>query len=197
MLSLHSKSMAQSSYPPTIIMRGATSEDVTFVAECVLAAVDRYDFRSECPQLALTEQICGREDTLYSFRNAWIATIEGTTIGCLIAYDGTEYAKAREITYGIMKRNGVDLTGTEAETGPGEFYLDTLVLRPNFRKYGIGRLMIRYAVETARSRGLDRCSLIVSKDKERLGQYYESLGFRIDKEIAAFGEPYLKMVMNI
>ena len=189
--------MTQSSYPPNIIVREAMSEDVTFVAECVLAAVDRYDFRSECPQLALTEQICGRDDTLYSFRKAWIATIERTAVGCLIAYDGADYEKARGITYGLLKRNGVDLTGTEAETGPGEFYLDTLALRPNFRGYGIGRLMIKYAVETAKSQGFSRCSLIVSKDKERLRQFYESLGFKADKEIAAFGEPYIKMVMDI
>ena len=76
---------------PDILIRNACEEDISFVAGCVLAAVGLYDFRNASVETTTAEQVCGTDGTLYSYRNARIATVDGTPIGCLVSYPGTIY----------------------------------------------------------------------------------------------------------
>lgn len=178
---------------PDFAIRQAESTDAPFVAKCVLAAVNLYDFKTDSIEKDVAEYVCGRDDTLYSWRNARIATIAGEAVGCMVSYPGDIYAAAREITFGIFKDAGREMTNTEIETGPGEWYLDSMAVVPKYCGYGIGQILMMDSIDIARRHGYQMVTLIVECNKPRLRDYYAGLGFEPEREIDAFGDRYLKM----
>ena len=185
---------------PIVQFRDATLEDAPFISRVVLAGIEMLDIDAPLPdsQRDLYEHlvgICRMDDTLYSYRNTCIAEIEGCVVGALVAYDGARYAEMREKTFGLVKQtSGMDLNHNAMETGPGEFYLDSMAIPSDFRGAGIGRLLMRDRVDYAVSKGFPKVTLLVDKDKPRLQRYYECEGFAFSEEMFVFGAWYNKMV---
>ena len=185
---------------PIVQLRDATSEDAPFIARVVLAGIEMLDMDAALPdnQRDLYEHlvgICRMDDTLYSFRNTHIAEVDGCAVGALVAYDGARYAKMRERTFGlVMQTSGMDLNHNAMETGPGEFYLDSMAILSEYRGAGIGKKLMRDRVDFALSNGFQKVTLLVDKDKPRLQKYYESLGFVFSEEMFVFGSWYNKLM---
>ena len=181
---------------PQVRIRPARPEDSTFIAWGILAAVG-----IEAPaetQLRSTAGLSRLEDVLYSYRNTVIAEWEGTSAGLLCAYRGEDYLRLRERTFPLIARFcGVDFSGMEAETVPGEFYLDSVAVLPEFRHRGLGRSLLRHGLQQAVALGYGRCTLIVSPEKSQARRLYESLGFRYEKKLFVFNEDYQKMVCPV
>lgn len=182
---------------PDLTIRAATPDDIAFVAQCVLASVDLYDFQHESIEGAIAMRVCSMDDTLYSWRNARIAVLDGIPAGCLISYDGGTYHENRERTFACFREAGRPMDDSEEETGPGEFYLDSMAIRPEFRGYGIGHRLMQDGISMGQKKGFTRFSLIVECNKPDLRDYYAQLGFKPDKELFAFGEQYLKMILEL
>ncbi|MDO5442450.1 MAG: GNAT family N-acetyltransferase [Bacteroidia bacterium] len=181
---------------PGVFIRPASIEDVPFVAKCVLASVDLYDFSDDSSiEKGLAEKVCGLEDTLYSYRHARIAEVDGSVAGCIVSYDGAIYAEARKRTFRIFAEAGRAMDDTENETEAGEYYLDSMAILPAYRGGGIGHALMKDAVAEARENGFSRFSLIVECSKPTLQEYYSQLGFKPIKELFAFGDRYLKMIL--
>lgn len=167
------------------------------VAKCALAAVGLDEFTYMVPEdkeikeafMTLVD-VCGRDDTLYSYKNARIASIGDTAVACLISYPGDNYEQIRRTTYTLAD---FDESETEMETGPGEYYLDSLAVLPAYRGNQIGKTLLRDGIDKAIKLGYKRVTLLVEKDHERLKEYYASLGFVEEKEMMAFGARYIKM----
>ena len=139
--------------------------------------------------------ICRMNDTLYSYLNTRIAEIDGKLVGALVAYDGAHYARMREKTFGlVLQTSRLDLSRNAMETGPGEFYLDSMAVLSVNRGMGIGKLLMRDRVDFALSNGFEKVTLLVDKDKPRLQEYYESEGFAFGEEMFVFGSWYNKLV---
>ena len=94
----------------------------------------------------------------------------------------------------------------EPECLPGEFYLDSMAVLPEFRRMTfeyagstdrIGHLLMLDGIEEGRRKGFPRISLIVDKAKPRLFAYYSALGFRPDGEILFFGHLYDRMIKDL
>lgn len=177
-------------------LRKALPEDIPFVACCVLAAVDLYDFKEPSVEKDIAETVCSREDTLYSYRHAVIAEVDGVPAGCLLSYDGAIYENARKITFKFFKDAGREMTDTDIETEAGEYYLDSMAIAPVFRGCGIGHMLMEDAIAESRRRGFRKVSLIVECTKPHLRDYYAELGFKPEREMNAFGDRYLKMVLD-
>lgn len=62
-------------------------------------------------------------------------------------------------------------------TGP-KAHLDHLVVAPGLRRRGIGRALVRHAVEQARAAGASRIDLTASDEKQAGRALYRSLGFQ-------------------
>ena len=185
---------------PIVQLRDATSDDAPFIARVVLAGIDMLDIDAVLPdeQHAIYEHlmdICRMDDTLYSYLNTRIAEIDGNRVGALVAYDGARYAALRAKTCGLVQQtSGMDLSRNAMETGPGEFYLDSMAVLSDYRGLGIGKMLMRDRMDYALRNGFLKATLLVDKDKPRLQRYYESEGFAFDEEMFVFGVWYNKMV---
>jgi ribosomal protein S18 acetylase RimI-like enzyme len=185
---------------PIVQLRDATSEDAPFIARVVLAGIELLDMDAALPdnQRVLYEHlvgICRMDDTLYSYRNTRIAEVDDCAVGALVAYDGARYAKMREKTFGLVQQtSGMDLNHKAMETGPGEFYLDSMAILSDYRGAGIGKMLMRDRVDFALSNGFQKVTLLVDKDKPRLQRYYECEGFAFSEELFVIGAWYKKLV---
>ena len=184
---------------PIVKLRDATWDDAPFIARVVLAGIDMLDVDEALPdeQRPIFEhlvEICRMDDTLYSYCNTRIAEADGNRVGALVAYDGACYARMREKTFGLVKQtSGMDLSRNAMETGPGEFYLDSMAIFPEYRGAGIGRMLMRDRVDFAIDNGFSKVTLLVDKDKPRLQKYYECEGFAFVGEMFVFGSWYNKL----
>lgn len=180
--------------------RKARVEDAEFIACCVLAGIGEYEFgeAGDPVHLASIAAECRMEESLYSYRNALIFLADGLTAGCLISYPGEMYKFWRDDTWKrIDDATGASFAASsEYETCDGEYYLDTLVLRPEYRGRGLGRQIIAHQIAEASQRGHRRFTLIVEKDHPRLVAYYGSMGFEPESEMTFLGERYLKCVYS-
>ena len=184
---------------PIVQLRDATLDDAPFIARVVLAGIDLLDIDAALPdeQRAIYEhliEICCMDDTLYSYLNTRIAELDGNRVGALVAYSGARYAKLREKTFGlVMRSSGMDLSRNAMETGPGEFYLDSMAILSDYRGAGIGKMLMRDRMDYALENGFQKVTLLVDKDKPRLQRYYESEGFAFGEEVFVFGAWYIKL----
>lgn len=199
-------------------IRDAVPSDGAFIARNVLAAMG-YDAFSdvkaepaiELGSVSLTIQdaveafgeVCARPDTLYSYARTRIACVDGEPAGSLTAYSGDDYLPLRDFTWGLLDPT---VQYPEPECLPGEFYLDSMAILPEFRgmafEYAgstdrIGHLLMLDGIEVGKKKGFSRISLIVDKAKPRLFAYYSALGFRPDGEILFFGHLYDRMIKEI
>ena len=187
---------------PIVQLRDATSEDAPFIARVVLAGIDMLDIDAVLPdeQRAIYEHlmdICRMDDTLYSYLNTRIAEVDGNRVGALVAYDGARYAALRAKTFGLVQQtSGMDLSRNAMETGPGEFYLDSMAVLSDYRGLGIGKMLMRDRMDYALRNGFQKVTLLVDKDKPRLQHYYESFGFAFVEEMFVFGSWYNKLAKS-
>lgn len=132
----------------------------------------------------LFQGLAEREDTQYSFRNTRIArTAEGLPAGVCISYDGADLKKLRRPFFHEANATmGWEMTDEEiealpGETEPDEFYLDTIMVLPEFRGKGVAKALIADAKRKAAKTGKP-LSLLCDLDNHRAHTLYESVGFK-------------------
>ena len=91
----------------------------------------------------------------------------------------------------------MDLNHNAMETGPDEFYLDSMAILSDYRGAGIGKILMRDRIDFALSNGFQKVALLADKDKPRLQRYYECEGFAFSEELFVFGAWYNKMVCSL
>lgn len=186
-----------------MIIRKATIEDAPFIALVVIEAVGN-DIMEEM-QGGLCEEsrrkvksltrVVQQNDTLYSWQHTIVAQAEdGTLLGAMVAYPGDDYVAMRQRTFAMVEELiTFDVSTMDAETGEGEYYLDSLAVMPEARGKGIARQLLLSAMDEARK----QCRpAILACEPNNLGakSLYESLGFRHDGDLFIFGHHYLRMV---
>jgi len=179
----------------TIRIRRAALADAPFIAWGFMTAMwmDESDIEQRMSHLVLLAE---RDDTLYSWRHAWVAEDErGEAAAVLIAYDGASYRAAAQRTFTYVRdAGGPDFTQMEQEAGPGEWYLDSLAVRPAFRHQGIARRMLEESIRHGlRQQGIERVTLVVDPAHTWVEHFYASLGFRPAELIHIFGQDFRKM----
>lgn len=184
---------------PTINIRPATLEDAPFLAITIMEALDhpvydesqRTDESNEILPKAL--KVCQSEDTMYTWKHGWIAEIDGKTVGALVAYDGTDYAERRQVTFPMFGDASEDFLEMDLETGPGEFYLDSMFVIPEYRRQGIGTALLKKGIEHATRLGIPKVTLAVDPHKPDNERLYRSVGLRTTGTFFIFGEDYHRM----
>ena len=185
-----------------LTIRDALPDDAPFLAKCVMAGMHFYDFEEEVPQeSAIFERLTAceqRDDLLYSYVRTRVAEVDGVAVGSLLSYPGEIYRDLRHKTFTELwpefSRMDAD---SQQETGPGEYYLDTLAVLPQYRGKGIGHRLIRDSIEKGISLGYTKISLVADTGRPDLIALYASLGFRSDGHRHAFGVDFQRMVLTV
>ena len=177
-----------------INIRKATKEDVAYIAEGIYYAFLLEDEAIYNQWIRTLKEVCAQEDTHYSYRNTWIAEVDGERAGMMIAVNGEHYRVQRDRMYPQLKGlfdvafgKGWDDMEDEAKTG--EFYIDSLSVSLPYRNQGVGTALIEKAKAMAREQGIGVVTLAV-EPMNTAKKLYQELGFRYQRMIKIFNEEY-------
>lgn len=163
------------------------------VAWTVLPALDM-----DAEDLEWVKESCSDEMSMYSWNKSIVAYVDGKPVGSIISYAGDDYGALRQYTWKNLW-NDIDvetICATEIEAYPGEYYLDSMAIKKEYRRYGIGRKLIEAAIDHGRELGYMKFSLLVDVAKPQLKAYYESMGFEEVDNIMFFGHRHNRMIKN-
>jgi GNAT superfamily N-acetyltransferase len=105
--------------------------------------------------------------------SGWIAEVDGRRAGCVLC--------------------------TASAERPDVGRLRTLIVEPDARGHGVGRLLVERCISFARDAGYSRVELWTTADLEAAGRLYETFGFRVVREVReqAFGTEVLSRHMEL
>lgn len=142
--------------------------------------------------------LAARDDSQYSYRNALVAVDDADNVlGVVVAYDG---ARLRTLRLAFMEeaKEAIGLVfdrEPDDETGPEEFYLDSLGVFPQYRGEGIARRLIEGAAARAHAAGKP-LGLLCSKGNPGARRLYDSLDFRQVGERPFAGEMMDHLILS-
>ncbi len=123
--------------------------------------------------MALGRERAARETGNFSYRNAWLAEVDGNVAACLLGYPAAlEPEPVDPGTPPIF----VPLLELEA-LAPGSWYLNVLATYPQFRGKGCGSALLAKAEEITRQAGLSTISLIAEDTHQDALRLYRAKGF--------------------
>ena len=89
---------------------------------------------------------------------------------------------------------GKDHTGIDDETQPGELYLDSLAVLPEYRRLGIAKKLVMTAKKRAERMRL-RLGLLVDKDNPEGEAFYTHVGFQYEGDSQWGGHPMKHLIL--
>lgn len=123
---------------------------------------------------ALGQERASRETGNFSYRNAWLAEIDGEVGACLLGYaTDAEPGPIDPDTPPIL----VPLLELEA-LAPGSWYLNVLATYEAFRGKGLGSALLAHAEAVAVAAGHDTISLIAAETHQDALRLYTTKGYR-------------------
>ena len=162
-------------------IRKATAADAADLVRFINMAADDLPLhfwrKTVGPQgdaLALGRERAARETGSFSYRNAWLAEVEGAVGACLLGY-------AAEETPGPIDPDTppifVPLLELEA-LAPGSWYLNVLATDAAFRGKGLGSALLAEAEAIAAAAGHAEISLIAADTHQEALRLYRAKGFQ-------------------
>lgn len=120
------------------------------------------------------------EVSQYSYKNTMVAMDGDKVVGVAVSYDGGRLRKLRRAFIEAAKEHiGKDHTGIDDETQPGELYLDSLAVLPEYRRLGIAKKLVMTAKKRAERMHL-LLGLLVDKENPGGEVFYTHIGFRYE-----------------
>lgn len=123
-----------------------------------------------------------RDEGDFSWRNAWIARLDGQPAGLLLGYALT--SEMAEADLSDMPRLVRPLLELERRASPS-WYVNVLAVYPEYRGRGIGGLLLGHAISLARNAGAAEISLIVEDICAGARKLYREHGF-VERETRRF-----------
>lgn len=167
-------------------IKPATPDNASHIASLIMEAMN-----TDCCQnlagprhnLADFHRVISRlvqmEDSQYSYKNTLVGmTSSGILAGIVVAYDGAKLKQLRKrFINEALVEFGIDYSGMDAETGEGEFYVDSLAVSSNFRGKKFATRLLEAVIERAKDLGHTKVGLLVDKGNPRAENLYAKLGF--------------------
>lgn len=176
----------------------AMKEDASLIAKAIMEAVGEEICRNMAGKDNTLEDVKGiftrlaeRQDSQYSWLNTRVAIADdGTRAGVCISYDGELLIRLRRSFFEEAKKtlsweiSTEEIDNLPGETSPDEFYLDTLMILPEYRNMGFASALIADAEDRAQKIGKP-LGLLVESNNTRARKLYDSLGF-VEKGLRPF-----------
>ena len=160
-------------------IRKAAKTDAPLIAKVVAMAIGEESailYGGE-NYMNVFEEIALLEDSQYSYRNAFVAEINGNAVGAVVAYDGAELYPLRKTTLEIIYKHTAKELQIADETDSSEFYLDSLAVLPEYRGRGIGAQLILAVKDRAFNEYNKNLGLLVDFENPDAERLYQSVGF--------------------
>ena len=160
-------------------IRKATKSDAHLIASVVAMAIGEESaiLYGGDNYMSVFEEIACLEDSQYSYRNVFVAEINGNAVGAVVAYDGAELYPLRKATLDIIYKHTAKELQIADETDASEFYLDSLAVFPEYRGRGIGAKLIHAVKERAFNEYNKNLGLLVDFENPDAERLYQSVGF--------------------
>ena len=121
---------------------------------------------------ALGAERAARDSGNFSYRNAWLAEVDGAVAACLLGYPADEPGLIAPDTPPIF----VPLLQLEA-LAPGAWYLNVLATYDGFRGRGLGSALLAHAETVAAEAGHATISLITADTHQDAQRLYAARGY--------------------
>ena len=160
-------------------IRKATINDAPLISSVVAMAIGEESailYGGE-NYMNVFEEIALLENSQYSYRNAFVAEVDGKAAGAVVAYDGAELYPLRKTTLEIIYKHTAKELQMADETDSSEFYLDSLAVFPEYRGRGIGAKLILAVKEKAFNEYNKNLGLLVDFENPDAERLYQSVGF--------------------
>ena len=168
-------------------IRQARREDAAFIARAVLTAIGdelTVHMAGGADRVPLVREVftnlAAMDVSQYSYRNTLIAEgPDGKAAGAVVCYDGARLYELREAFVNEVNRLlGWNTTQAEFtdETSADEVYLDSLMVVPEYRRRGLGAMLIAEAGKKAAEAGKP-LGLLVDFDNPNAKRLYTGVGF--------------------
>lgn len=139
-----------------------------------------------------------------SYEQCIVIEDRGSVAGCMIAF-GHDLSEelSLPIIDNLMKKYEPESKGYRryiepqldvSESFPGEYYIDSIAVKKEYRRQGVGRKLMAYAEKAAVSNSYNKISLLCSYSNNKAYKLYKSLGYRQDVEIKIKDLTYRHMV---
>lgn len=122
---------------------------------------------------ALGQERAARDTGNFSYRNAWLAEVDGRVAACLLGYAAEPPGPIDPDTPPLF----VSLLQLEA-LAPGSWYLNVLATDDGFRGRGLGSALLAHAEGVAAAAGHDSISLIAEDTHQDALRLYRAKGYR-------------------
>lgn len=185
-----------------IIVRNAQLADAPFVAPLIVDAIEEIANRltgEDEPKTILDslEELFKRTDNRHSYKNTYIAEINGGVAGIMVVYGGDKAPVLDKNLETWLATKDANIQTIEIEAREDEFYIDTICTSPQYRGHGVGTTLLHYADNIAKEKGYQKVSLSVEKQKDRARHLYEKMGFVFSEPWTIIGEKFDHMVKRI
>lgn len=182
-----------------IVITAAQRDQAAEIARLIMEAMD-YDccqnFAGPKHSLedfhAMMTHLVEMDDSQYSYRNTLVALSGDDIAGCLVGYDGKDLLRLRRRFIAAAKEYlGRDFSDMDEETQAGEYYLDSLCVKQDYRKQGIATKLIRAALD---AHGDQPVGLLVDHTHPWAERLYAHIGFSVVNETSWGGHAMKHMV---
>ena len=165
-----------------VVIKSADQSQAPEIASLIMEAMDHDCCRNFAgPEHTLDDfhrmmtKLVMMDDSQYSYRNTLVAMVGDEVAGCLVAYDGKDLLRLRRrFIEQAREFLGRDFSAMDEETKAGEYYLDSLCVKADFRKRGIATKLIKEAV---RRHGNQPVGLLVDHTHPWAERLYRAIGF--------------------
>lgn len=162
-----------------MLIRQATAADADHLTRFINMAADdlplhfwRKSVGPDGDPWAYGRERAARDSGSFSYRNGWLAEVEGAVAACLLGYPAAAPAAIDPDTPAIF----VPLIELEA-LAPGAWYLNVLATYQPFRGQGLGTALLGFAEDVARKAGHHTISLIAEDTHPEALRLYQAKGY--------------------
>jgi ribosomal protein S18 acetylase RimI-like enzyme len=179
----------------TIVLKNAVREDSRELAKLSIMAAGKYfPFAFGRDAEAILSEGFRSTNTLTSYQKAQVVCVHDEIAGMVVGFtEGEQLAELYETETLFGKLLGVRglwvlivmlfMPDSFGKAQPGEFYLYSLAVFPQYRGQGLGKKLLEAVEFRAKKQGFNTISLDVNGDNTRAVTFYKQAGYRIVDQV--------------
>jgi ribosomal protein S18 acetylase RimI-like enzyme len=136
------------------------------------------------------------EDYRYNYHRGIIEELNGAIAGVAFGYPAEDEKVIDEAFTQILPAFDIDpkeTIFTDSESLPGEWYLDSISVAPNFRGHGVGTKLLRALPKVAKQDNEKIIGLNVDVENTQAEKLYKRSGFQVVAQVKIAGHKYKHM----